>query len=491
MECILTFDIGTTSVKTCLFDYSLNRLCCVSEEYLLDADGTVVELDAEKYIDAIKKSIKTAKAAVPDADIKAIAAVTQGETLIPVSKDGKALRKAIVWLDSRAEEEAAYISEKISQKVFAETTGLPELTGACPIAKLLWIKNNEKSVYEQCEKFLFLEDWIIFRLTGKFTTEKSLVSSSGYFDINEDKYWDEMLEAAGIPQEKLPDAEECGTLCSIVTKHAAEEFGLPADAMVYTGAMDQVASAIGAGALSEEIITETTGTALVVTSYSKERKYYVEKGITEYRHAVKGSYLNLAFSNTAGIVLKWFKDTFCGDLVNGETSVYQQLDKMAESVKPLSDGLSLFPHFEGISYPTIDTAARGVYFGIGLNTTREHFVRALLEGVSYMLRENVEAIGGDSKEIRSLGGASESDLWCQIKADVTHKRMITYEAESTSLGAAMLAACGLGIFNDLTEASKNLAPKKTYVPGDDSCVYEKGYQKYLAMYKTFKDLFQE
>jgi len=489
MDCILTFDIGTTSVKTCLFDFSLNRLCCVSEEYFLDVDEFVVELDAETYIDAIKKSIEKVKSFVPDAHISAISSVTQGETLIPVSKEGKALRKAIVWLDSRAEEEANYISEQIPQKEFADVTGLPELTGACPVAKLLWIKNQEKTIYERCEKFLFLEDWVIFRLTGKFMSEKSLVSSSGYFDINQDEYWDKMLEVAGIAKEKLPEAAECGTLCATVSKQASEEFGLPLDAAVFTGAMDQVASAIGAGALSEEIITETTGTALVVTSYSKERKFYAERGITEYRHAVKGSYLNLAFSNTAGIVLKWFKDTFCTDLLGGEVPVYQRLDQMAETVKPLSDGLCLFPHFEGISYPTIDTNARGVYFGIGLGTTRAHFVRALLEGVSYMLRENVEAISGDAKEIRSLGGASASEVWCQIKADVLNKKMVTYEAESTSLGAAMLAACGLGIYKDLSEGVKTVVAQKAYTPGDNSGVYEQGYQKYLAMYEIFKNLF--
>lgn len=489
MECILTFDIGTTSVKTCLFDLSLNRLCCISEEYLIDADGLFIELDAEAYIDAIKKSITKARELLPDAHIKAVTSTTQGETLIAVSKDGKALRKAIVWLDSRAEKEASLISESIPKKEFARTTGLPELTGACPITKLLWIKNNEPQIYDECEKFLFLEDWVIFRLTGKFISEKALVSSSGYFDINGDCYWDKILDVAGIAKEKLPEARECGEFCSYVTKEAADFFGLPSDTAVYTGAMDQVASAIGAGALTEDIITETTGTALVVTSYSKERRYYAEKGITEYRHARQGGYLNLTFSNTAGIVLKWFKDAFFSDLIGNGTPIYEQLDKMAESVSPLSDGLCLFPHFEGTSYPEINTDARGVFFGIGLGTTRAHFIRAILEGVSYMLRENIESISSDAKEIRSLGGASGSDVWCQIKADVINKQIVTYEAESTSLGAAILTACGMGLYKNLEDAIKVAKPKKTYTPDTNSDLYEGGYRKYLAMYDAFKHLF--
>lgn len=489
MKSILTFDIGTTSVKTSLFDLSLERLCCVSEEYSLDADGAFVELDAEEYIDVIKKSICRVKQIIPEAEITALASVTQGETFIPVSADGKALRKAIVWLDSRGENEAEFISQSISKETFADVTGLPELSGACPIAKLLWIKNNEPHIYDECAKFLFLEDWVIFRLTGKFVTEKSLASSSGYFDIDNDTYWDEILNVSGISKDKLPEAEECGTFCSFVTKEAAEEFGLSTETAVYTGAMDQVASAIGAGALSEDIITETTGTALVVTSYSKGRKYYSRRGVTEYRHAIKGSYLNLAFSNTAGIVLKWFKDTFCTDLSDGEFSVYQQLDNMADAVNPMSDGLMLFPHFEGMSYPQVDTNAKGVFFGVGLGTTRAHFARALLEGVSYMLRENVEAIGENALEIRSLGGASESDVWCRIKADVVNKKMVTYGAESTSLGGAMLVACCLGIYDNLCDAGKSIMPKKTFVPDENSRLYEDGYKKYLSMYDRFKDLF--
>lgn len=218
MECILTLDVGTTSVKTGLFDYSLNRLCMVSEEYSLETEGNMVEADSEKYIDAIKKNIKKITEAVPEAEIKAVTATTQGETFIPVSKDGKALRKAIVWLDSRAGEEAEYISGKISQKDFARVTGLPELTGACPIAKLLWIKNNEEDIYNSCEKFLYLEDYIIFRLTGKIVTEKSLVTSGGYFDIDKDKYWEEILNVADISIEKLPKAVECGENCGSLTE---------------------------------------------------------------------------------------------------------------------------------------------------------------------------------------------------------------------------------------------------------------------------------
>lgn len=261
--------------------------------------------------------------------------------------------------------------------------------------------------------------------------------------------------------------------------------------MVFTGAMDQISSAIGAGAINEDIVTETTGTALVVTSYSGERKYYSEKGITEYRHAIKGSYLNLAFSNTAGIVLKWFKDTFCSDLINSDVPVYKQLDMMAEKIAPLSDGLMLFPHFEGTNFPQIDTSAKGVYFGIGLGSTREHFVRALLEGVSYMLRENIDAMAGKAKEIRTLGGASESDIWCRIKADVTNKVMVAYDAESTSLGVAILALCTMGVFNDISEACEKIVPKKTYRPGENTSVYKKGYKKYLMMYDNFKKLFKE
>lgn len=489
MDTIMTFDVGTTSVKVCLFDYKLNELCSSIVEYELETDASFVELSPETYIDSIKEGINKIKSKVKDAVIKAIASTTQGETLILVDKDGTPLTKAIVWLDARADREAKKISEKIDAETFSKKTGLVELNGAVPISKLMWIKENEKEIYDKTYKFLFLEDYIIYRLTGKMVSEKSLVTSSGYFDLETDDYYSEILDASEISKEKLPPLYECGALVSNVSDKASEEFGLPKETLVYTGAMDQVSSAVGAGALYSGIITETTGTALVVTSFAKKREYLSLNGITEYRHIHKGEFLNLAFSNTAGIVLKWFKDTFCRDLIKENENIYDTLGNMANDIAPLSDGLSLFPHFEGTNFPEVNLDAKGVYFGIGLNTKRAHFVRALFEGVAYMLRENIEKLAVDAKEIKSLGGASDSDVWSKIKADVTNKNFITYKGESTSRGVAILTLVNMGVFSSYDEAFKNIQVKNSYKPGENVKIYERGYERYINMYENFCKLF--
>lgn len=494
MDCILSLDVGTTSIKVCISDQNLNQLCCIKKEYNLEASNGFVELEPEKYAEAIYEGVNEAIERSPQSQIKAIVFTTQGETMIPIDCKGTPLRKAIVWLDSRADCEAKHLSARFSDEYFGEITGLPELTGACPIAKLLWIKNNEPDIFNKTAKFLLLEDWLIYKLTGRVCTEKSLVSSSGYFNLCTDDYWQEILECVGVERDKLPELLEPGQFCAEISAEAADRLHIPAKTPVFAGAMDQVASAIGAGAVSEEIVTETTGTALVVAAFSNQRKYLVREGITEYRHAIPGCFLNLSFSNTAGILLKWFKDEFCQDIVqkckeNGG-DVFAEMDCLAKTVKPLCDGLSLFPHFEGINIPKQDLKAKGVYFGIGLNTTRGHFIRALLESVAYMLRENVEVLNCNAEEIRSLGGGASSTLWCKIKADVTQKNILTYDAESTSRGAAILGACGLGWYDNIVDACKKTSPKKVYKPGGEIGMYENGYKHYRSMYRQFRQLFQ-
>ena len=494
MDCILTFDVGTTAIKACLFDRELNQLCNVREEYSLETGDGFVELSPNLYWETIRSATSKALVLIPDSRVRAVIAATQGETLIPVDSAGVPLRKALVWLDSRASKEAAYLSDYFPGNTFRKVTGLPELTGACPIAKLLWIKNNQQDIFEQTKKFLLLEDWLLFRLTGLFCSEKTLLTSTGYFNLETDDYWYDILDAAGIPTNKLPEICDPGKFCGILTAETASELGLSEGVPVFSGAMDQTASAIGAGNLCEGIVTETTGTALAVAATICDSTA-ANQGVTVYRHALTGGrFLHLSISNTAGIVLKWFKDQFYSDLSEVHSSkrfcIYDALAEIAQTVPPLCNGLSLFPHFEGTTIPDTNTSVRGVFLGIGLDTTRAHFLRAVFEGVAFMLREDMEALNCPVMQVRSLGGASSSKVWSQIKSDVTGKQILTYEYESTSRGVAILAACGLGWYKDLSDFSDSLPPGNIYEPGSDKELYEKGYEQYLRMNKYFQPLFQ-
>lgn len=504
MKKILTFDIGTTAVKTAVFDSNLKAVTQTREEYeLITGSKGQVELDAEQYWQAVLRGARSMLSfpGISRDDICAIAVTTQGETLIPVDQDGHALRNAIVWLDGRAVRESEFINSQINPDEFYSRTGIPECNGLCPVSKLLWIKNNEPEVYRQACKFLLLEDYIIFRLTGRFVTEKSLLCTTGYFDIQTDTLWDDMLTLIGIDKDKIPELLDCGTKVGPLTPAAAASLGLRTDTLVTTAAMDQTAGAVGAGNFRPGIVTETTGTALALAATAANPDFCHPLRMTLYRHIEKNLYLYLPVCMTAGIVLKWFKDEFCAaetEQAAGEgRSVYAVLDEAAERTPLMSNGLILLPYLAGTIQPDNNPLAKGVFFGVGLDTKRHHFIRAIFEAIAFMLRENIEFIENVNKtkitEIRSLGGGANSSVWLQIKADVNQKHILTMvENECTSLGAAILAAVAIGWFpaaEQAAEAANSI--RSSYTPDiEKGMAYDEGYATYQAIYARLKTLFK-
>lgn len=505
MELILTFDLGTTSVKTCIFSRELRILGSSTLEYQLvtPAPG-IVELPPEVYWDTICRGIRLAAqdAKVSLKDIRAVSISTQGETLIPVDESGAPLHNALVWLDERAHTEAAQITEHFDAETFYAHTGISECTGYCPVSKLLWFRRNEPAVYERAYKFLLLEDFVIQRLTGQFVTEKSLLCTTGYFDILADAYWQELLDTMQLDEKKLPQALECGSVVGHVLPEVAEMLGLSPEAVVITAAMDQTAAAVGAGNLMPGIVTETTGTAMCIGATADQPDMHHPARINVYRHIYPGKYLLLPVCMTAGMVFKWFKDAFCQEEARqaAETgvSVYDLLGAQAASAVPGANGLTLLPYFTGVIQPDNDPNARGVFFGVGLDTGKPEFVRAIFEGIAYMLRENlalIEAVDGQKVTgVRSLGGGSKSQIWRQIKADVCGVDISAMtETECTSLGAAILAAVALGYYPDAASAARvGNALASTLAPeADKKALYDQGFARYQRIWKQCRPIFDE
>lgn len=504
MDCFLTFDIGTTSVKTCVFDRSLRLLGHVNGEYrLLTERPGFVELEPETYwravLDGAKRAI--AKAGVDAKEIVTISCTTQGETFIPIDEAGNALRNAIVWLDERAGEQATRLGERYPAECFYRETGLPELNGYTPVAKLLWLKEHETDVYEKTQTFLLLEDYVIFRLTGARVSEKALATSTGWFQLSTDGYWTEMLNAAGIDPTKLPTLLECGAVVpASILPEVRAELGLLETVKVVTGAMDQTAGAIGAGNLAPGILTETTGTALCLVATLDQPDLNHPSRVTVYRHYLPNRYLMITISMTAGMFLKWFKDNFC-ELESEQAeregrSVYARIDELVASTEPGANGLIAYPYLNGSLQPHANSAVRGVFFGAGLDSTKAHFLRAIFEGVACMFRENMELIEEVNHlqvgEIRSLGGGAKSAVWQQIKADVSKKPIgALAEPECASLGVAILSAVALGYYES-AEAAAALANEVTDWRQPDAAqfaLYDQLYEKYSALYDRLEPLF--
>lgn len=497
----LTFDVGTTAIKTCVFDENLRMLSKYSDEYDLITDGDRVELDPETYWSTMVKAVRRTAGRLPLSDVAAICLTTQGETMIPVDRDGKPLSNAVVWLDQRAKaqaDEIGRILDGMGEKVLFRTTGLPEMNGYTPLAKYLWFKEERPEIYERTDRLLLLEDYLILRLTGRAVSEKSLLTSTAWFDIRRDCYWSELLARLGLSEEKLPEALECGERVGTLTGEAASELGLPADAVVVTGAMDQIAAAIGGGGLKENVVTATVGTAMVMTSVVPEENAFSDDAMTVYRGYRRGQYVLLPFTNTAGVVFKWLKDTvfpeFAAKCREDGLDVYTELCAMAEDVPAGANGVTLLPYFAGSTRPRNHPDARGVFFGLQLGSDRKVLVRATLESIGNMIRENLEMLKGMGAKVEKMqffGGGSKNPVWNRIISDISQVTLVKpAEEECGSLGAAILASCGSGASAGV-ESAQDCNPAVLTIDPDPSMkeAYDAAYDRYQKLFDKAGELF--
>lgn len=491
MRVYLAFDIGTTSVKGCAFDECFHRITSVNEEYLLRYPCEhFVEVNPEAYWQSVRSAAtKILDSSISAEDVASITFTTQGETMIPVGVDGHALTDAVIWLDDRAQEEAKSLSDVICQDEFYHHTGIAEISAATPLAKIMWHVHKNPMVHACVYKYLLLEDWLILRSTGRYVTEHSLLSSTGYFDIRTHRYWLKALEACGVSEEKLPSIARCGSIVGKLTEQAACETGLLEGTPVVAGAMDQVCAAVGAGNVVPGIVAENTGTCLAVTATSQKATFDPTGSVQVYTH-FDDRYLLLTYNPTAAVVLKWFKDTFLEEynaFIPEDVSIYDRMTEAAAKVPAGCGGLMLLPHFSGRLFPDPDSQMRGAFVGIGLDATRPHFIRAILESVAYMLRQSIEVmrnLGIEAKKLRSVGGASVSALWNEIKSTATGLPTSTMvENESTALGAAILGAVGVGDFASVGDVcNRFVCPERTFHPVKaDITAYEAGYRRFLEV----------
>ena len=459
-------DIGTTSVKTAVFDEKLEQKISLTADYTLDAHGDIVEFDGEKYWEIVKGEIEKVKR---ELTVDALAVDTQCETLILTDENGTPVRPAIVWLDNRAVEEAKIIEEHFGHKRVYEVTGQPEITATWPAAKLLWVKRHEPEIFAKTKRVFLLEDYILFKMTGKFISEKTLQSSTIYFDIHTADYWQEMLDFIGLDRDMLP------TLLP-----SAEEVGVYDGMKVVTGAIDQIAGAVGAGVVKSGTVSVMTGTTMVIFMPSETVPEYDEKSIVPCHYNYDGKYCLLSWTPTAGMALKWFKNALC------ESFSFRELDMLAKDIAPGSDGVTFLPYLCGSTMPKYNPAARGSFTGLTTEHTRGHFVRAVMESVACMLRSNLEYLGLDVDEIRAMGGGATSPLWCQMKADMTGKKLVTLENKETAcLGSAILAAVGVGAFASVEDAAKLIRLDRVYAPTGAN--YDACYERYLAYDKLLNN----
>ncbi len=498
----LTFDVGTTSVKTALYSRDGRLIYKVINDYTLSSSQKGwYEVQPEVYWNAVVGGFSELadKSGVSFREVKSISGCSQGETVIFLDRSGRVLRPALVWYDSRARDEMEELKDIIGSGKLYETTGIQDFDPMWSAPKILWVKKNQKDIFQNLGHIMLVEDYIVYRLTGVPQSSVSLLSTSMLVDIHSKKYWDRVVDFLGV-RKFLPPIVEEGSVVEKVTPRVAIEIGLSRDVIVVKGSMDQNTSAVGAGNIKRGIITETTGSALAIGITVEEKDTKINIGLPCQPHAIPGLYIYMPFAQTAGAVYKWFRDIFGQTEVRSAGSpekAFDALNRLAESVVPGADGLVFLPFLAGASFPENDSFARGGFYGITLRHNKAHFTRAILESIGYILRRIlgiIEGAGIEVKEVHSMGGGARSDLWLQIKADICGCPFVRMmEEETATLGAAILASVRTGDYASYEEAARAMVKTgKRFVPdAANTAFYKGGFSLYGDLYKHLKPLFRK
>ncbi len=503
MKLLIGLDLGTTALKIALFDNKGGLLAVSTQEYsLMTPKVNFVEEDAEVYWKAFCAGLADLKTQYPITaqDSVALAISAQGETMICIDKNGRPLRNAIVWMDNRAVDEAKEMTERFGDDTCYQVTGQVSFEPCWPAAKILWIKKNEPEIFRQTYKYLLIEDYFIYRMTGLFATEGSLVCSSAYWNITTKKYWPEMLEFIGIKEEQLAPVRESGEAVGRMLPEIRAELGLGEDITICTGALDQAAGAIGVGNVHPGMFSENIGSALAICVPVAEPTFDPNRKMPLHYFAIPDMYMMHTFT-TGGMALRWFRDKFCQDEMAvaaiSTEDAYDLMGKEADSVPAGAEGLLMLPHLSGSLAPDVNAKAKGVWFGFTMKHTKAHFVRAIFEAVGYILQRNIDTLskmGIEVNEIRSLGGGSKSAVWSQIKSDITGKRLLTTKSkEAACLGAAILAGKAVGIFDSIDGAVDSMIDIKTVFDPDpeNKEVYGEGYEMYRRLFSDLTGCFDQ
>ena len=492
MAYIIGVDIGTSGTKTVLFDESGKVIASKTIEYpMYQPKNGYAEQDPKDWADA---SVNTIKAVVTESgvskdDIKGIGLSGQMHGLVMLDKDNEVIRNSIIWCDQRTAKEVGEMNAKLGERKLIEITANPALTG-WTAAKILWVKNNEPQNFERCRHILLPKDYIRFILTGEYATEVSDASGMQLLDVPNRCWSDEILDTLEIDKSLLGRVYESCEVTGTLTKKAAELTGLNEGTIVVGGAGDNAAAAVGTGVVEDGKAFTTIGTSGVVFAHTSNISI-----------DALGRVHVMGVTQGAGLSLKWFRDNFC----QSEKDVaklmgvdeYYLMDKEAETVEVGSNRLLYLPYLMGERTPHLDPNARGVFFGLSAMHTKKDMLRAVMEGVSYSLRDCVEVFREmkiNISDMMACGGGGSSPLWRSMLADLYDCPVKTLESkEGPALGVALLASVGAGIYSTVPEACKAVIKiNKTQQPDAERVPkYEEYYQLYREIYPVLKDKFEK
>jgi xylulokinase len=492
-RCFLGIDVSTTGSKALLIDESGTVIATGATPHTLQTPQPLwSEQDPQEWWEATSTSIRSAlqQAGLGGEAVAAIGLTGQMHGLVLLDEGGRVLRPAILWNDQRTGAQCDEIRKRIGRERLISITGNDALTGFTA-PKILWVQENEPAIYAEARHVLLPKDYIRYCLTGGFAMDKADGSGTILFDLKTRNWSPEVLAALDIPAKWLPPTFEGPEFTGEVTAKAAEQTGLIPGTPVAAGGGDQAAQAVGVGAVEPGVVALTVGTSGVVFATTPSALIEPEGRLHAFCHAVPGMWHFMGVMLSAAGSLQWYRDALAPGMS------FDDLLKEAETVPAGSEGLQFLPYLSGERTPHPDQLARGAWIGLTLRHGRGHLTRAVLEGVSFGLKDGFTLIQnaglGEIRQVRASGGGTKGALWRQILASVLEADLVTVNtSEGAAYGAALLAAVGAKVWRDVPSACAK-AVKITGTTRPDPAqvdAYRQAYPLYRELYPALKPSFQ-
>jgi xylulokinase len=491
MSYLIGIDAGTSRVKAVLFDIEGHEEKVVyRDNEPLYTGPNQVEQDMEVLWNKIVECLTEVVKGYDKGKILGVSISGQGEGCWLIDKHGKPVSHSILWCDGRAKNLVnELIKDQETYKFIYETTGTQPLTGTA-LVLLLWSKKHRKDILDQADKLLFTKDWIRYKLTGQLGLDTTDTATS-LMDIKTLKVSDELFAKLGLSEYKylLSDINKPSAIAGTLTEEIAAITGLNKETPVAFGALDVVATTIGAGAINNGDVCTVLGTTCATMIVTNQCTPGTENTRFE-KHGIDDLYINLQPTMSGTTNIDWVVDSI------STTTSFKEIDEMIKELKPVPTGVIYHPYVStsGERSPFFSSNARASFFGINSLTTRYDLIKAVYEGIAFSIRDCLDTTTSNSGTISLAGGGAKSETWARIIADVTNRQVIVSDGnEFAAKGAIMMLGVSLGLYQDYEDAvRKTCRPKAIYQPNPENVEH---YNKFFEFYKearlTFNSLWDK
>ncbi|AEN99460.1 gluconokinase [Lactobacillus sanfranciscensis] len=488
MEYVIGVDIGTTSVKTVLYDEDGNVKGYSNNLYPLYQDtADMAEEDPEEIFSAMIEGLNHVleKADLEHGSLKGVSYSCAMHSVICLDENYKPLTRAITWADNRAVKYADELKENGIGMELYKKTGVPTHP-MTPLTKIMWLRNEKPDIYKKTRYFVGIKEYINYKLFGELKEDYSIANATGLFNIFTMDWDDQALEVAGVTRDQLPKLVDTTYQFKGMVDHCANMIGINKETPFVIGASDGPLANLGVDAIQPGVVAVTIGTSGAVRVVT-DKPTIDSKGRVFCYYLSENMWVVGGPVNNGGIVFRWVRDQLClPEKVTAEQmhlDAYDLLTQIAAAVPAGSDGLIFLPFLGGERAPIWDADARGTFFGLTRKHTRANMIRAALEGIVYNLYTvmlALEEVVGEPKKIQATGGFARSKLWRQMLADIFEQDVNIPESfEGTALGAATLGMYSLGMISSLYDVSKFVGVTNTHKPNPKN--YE-AYRELIPIY---------